>query len=69
MYLALSYRCLNSEKPNSIKVKDLVKVQQVEILDKVYSCINCEATFLFKSDVEDHQRIVGHSEMRIYPLN
>jgi len=40
----------------------------VEKLDRVYCCSQCSAIFLFRSDVEDHDRIFGHKEMTVMPL-
>lgn len=40
----------------------------VEKLDKVYVCMRCGASFLFKSDVENHSESAGHKETREFPL-
>ncbi len=40
----------------------------VEKLDKVYVCMNCGASFLFKSDIEYHSESAGHREMCEFPL-
>jgi hypothetical protein len=41
----------------------------VEHLDKVFCCLICREAFLFKSDADDHERMMGHSEMRALPLS
>jgi|GEM_PF-1247323 len=44
--------------------------KQEPILDTIYCCKLCRAVFLFKSDIEDHSRMLGpeHAEMSIMPL-
>jgi hypothetical protein len=40
----------------------------VEKLDRVYVCMRCGASFLFRSDVEYHGVSAGHTETREFPL-
>ncbi|MEW6605667.1 MAG: hypothetical protein AB1351_13405 [Thermoproteota archaeon] len=40
----------------------------VEKLDRVYVCIKCGASFLFRSDVQFHCESAGHRETREFPL-
>ena len=42
--------------------------KQLEKLDRAYVCKSCRAVFLFLSDVDDHERDIGHSEMATWPL-
>jgi hypothetical protein len=50
-------------------MKELIpKPVGVERLDKIYSCMECKAVFLFKSDVLDHQEMFGHSKMYEAPF-
>jgi hypothetical protein len=43
-------------------------LEQSERLDKIYFCTKCKAAFLFKSDTEDHDLFVGHSEFATMPF-
>jgi len=42
--------------------------KQTERLDKIYYCTQCKSVFLFKSDVEDHEKIFGHDEVMVQPF-
>jgi len=32
------------------------------ILENIHCCKSCGMIFMFSSDVEDHERMIGHSE-------
>jgi len=36
----------------------------VEKLDKIYFCNECRNVFLFNTDVSDHEKMSGHTEIR-----
>lgn len=36
--------------------------------DKIYDCTECNAIFLFKSDVEKHGRQTNHDKMNTLPF-
>ena len=40
----------------------------VEILDKIYFCLECKNVFLFRTDVGDHQEMYGHEMVREVPF-
>jgi hypothetical protein len=40
----------------------------MEKFDKIYLCDRCGSVFLFKSDVEDHIEMSGHSDMKVLPF-
>ena len=40
----------------------------MERLDRIYLCAQCNAVFLFKSDVQDHKEMLGHDEVKIRPF-
>ena len=40
----------------------------VEKLDRIYSCAECKAVFLFKLDASDHEKESGHTNLREMPL-
>lgn len=40
----------------------------IEKLDRIYSCTQCKAVFLFKSDVGEHEETLGHGTMKELPL-
>ncbi len=40
----------------------------VEKLNRIYSCAECKAVFLFKLDASDHEKESGHTNLREMPL-
>ena len=36
----------------------------VEKIDRIYFCAECRMVFLFKSDAEEHQDVMGHAGIR-----
>jgi hypothetical protein len=40
-----------------------------EKVDRLYFCTECRIVFLFKSDVDDHEAISGHSKINEMPFD
>ncbi|MEO9321291.1 MAG: hypothetical protein ABI361_11520 [Nitrososphaera sp.] len=51
-------------KSNSHNPSELVR----DIIDRVYSCMDCNATFIFAHEVHAHREGAGHERFREYPL-
>ena len=39
-----------------------------EIIDRIYVCIDCQQTFIYASEVEDHGKNEGHRNFRDFPI-
>jgi hypothetical protein len=39
-----------------------------EIIDRIYVCIDCQQTFIYASEVEDHKENEGHENFRDFPI-
>jgi hypothetical protein len=39
-----------------------------EDLDHIWVCCQCQKSFLYKDDKEEHVRITGHSDLKMYEL-
>jgi hypothetical protein len=52
--------------PSEIRIKELeTKAKNLgEIIDKIYVCTSCTASFIFKEDVEQHTKPTGHRSFR-----
>jgi hypothetical protein len=37
----------------------------IERLDKIYLCTECKEVFLFRSDIEDHELMLEHSDFTV----
>jgi len=46
----------------------MVLSQNIEKLDRIYFCTICRTSFLFKSDIEEHKQMYGHSDISVIPF-
>ena len=40
----------------------------VEKLDRIYFCAECKRVFLFKADMQEHEKMTGHARAREMPF-